>query len=162
MTLYAFIFSDQPSNRLARHLSFWILFSLHVMLFRYYLYDLKYLGYSSTYLIRLQNQLYFLPASIFFAYFSLYYLLPRFIHTRKYIQRAIIVLAMLGFLLLFSYLISKYLNIKLAWDIPLVREPLVRKLDFTFGNGLVYPLQVSTFAIGIKMAVRPLGRTCLV
>ena len=152
MTLNTFIFSDQPSSRLARHLSFWILFSLHVLLFRYYLYDLKYLGYTSTYLIRLQNQLYFLPVSIFFAYFSLYYLLPRFINTRRYVQLALIVLAMMGFFLLLSYLISRYLNIKLAWDIPLVREPLVRKLDFTVSNGLVYPLQVSTFAIGIKMA----------
>jgi sensor histidine kinase YesM len=122
------------------------------MLFRYYLYDLKYLGYASTYLIRLQNQLYFLPFAVFFAYFSLYYLLPRFINTGKYLQLALIVLACMGLLLLLSYLISRYLDIKLAWDIPLVREPLVRKLDFTISNGLVYPLQVSTFAIGIKMA----------
>jgi LytS/YehU family sensor histidine kinase len=122
------------------------------MLFRYYLYDLKYLGYTSTYLIRLQNQLYFLPFSIFFAYFSLYYLLPRFINTRKYLQVVLFVLAIMGLQLLLSYLISRYLDIKLAWDIPLAREPLVRKLDFTISNGLVYPLQVSTFAIGIKMA----------
>ncbi|MEO6549929.1 MAG: histidine kinase [Ferruginibacter sp.] len=152
LTSQNFIFSNQLRCRIARHLSFWILFFLHVLLFRYYLYDLKYLFDSRTYIIRLQNMLLFLPVSVFYAYFAMYFLLPGFILKGKYVQLFIIVFLMSVVLLLCSYLLSNQFNIRLAWDLPLERQSIVRQIDFTAGNGLVYPLTVSTFAIGIKMA----------
>jgi LytS/YehU family sensor histidine kinase len=152
LTKQDFIFSNQPKSRIARHLSFWILFFLHVLLFRYYLYDLKYLLDPRTYLIRLQNMLLFLPVSVFYAYFAMYFLLPQFILKGRYVQLFFVVFIMSVVLLLCSYLISTQFNISLAWDLPLQRQTVVRQLDFTVSNGLVYPLTVSTFAIGIKMA----------
>lgn len=152
MTKQDFIFSNQPKYRIARHLSFWILFFLHVLLFRYYLYDLKYLLDPRTYLIRLQNMLLFLPVSVFYAYFAMYFLLPQFILKGRYVQLFLVVFIMSVILLVCSYLISNQFNIQLAWDLPLERQTVVRQLDFTVSNGLVYPLTVSTFAIGIKMS----------
>jgi LytS/YehU family sensor histidine kinase len=94
----------------------------------------------------------FLPVSIFYAYFSLYFLLPRFILKGKYAQLFAILFIMSVVLLVLSYLISNQFNIQFAWDLPFKRQPEVRQMDFTVSNGLVYPLTVSTFAIGIKMA----------
>lgn len=51
-----------------------------------------------------------------------------------------------------SYLMSICFNIRLVWDTPLQRAPVVTHIDFTFHNGIVYPLMVSGFAIAIKMS----------
>jgi sensor histidine kinase YesM len=152
LTKQDFIFSNRLKYRATRHFTFLVLFFLHVLLFRYYLYDLKYLFDVRTYIIRLQNMLLFLPVSIFYAYFSLYFLLPRFILKGKYAQLFAILFIMSVVLLVLSYLISNQFNIQFAWDLPFKRQPEVRQMDFTVSNGLVYPLTVSTFAIGIKMA----------
>lgn len=137
---------------MARHFSFWLIFTFHILVFRYYLYDLKYLTVLSTYVIRLQNLLLFLPVSVFYAYFSMHYLLPRYILKGRYVMLALVLTVLSISMLLFSYYVSTQFNIRLAWDIPLSRQTIVRQADFTFHNGLVYPLTVSSFAIGIKMA----------
>ena len=152
MTSYEFLFSEKKIHRIARHGLFWLIFSIHVFLFRYYVPDLKYLTYGSTYLIRLQNLLLFLPVSVFYAYFAIYFLLPRYILKGRYGWLIIIVLLLSILLLLFSYLVSTQFNIRLAFDIPLNRTTIVRQIDFTASNGIAYPLTVSAFAIGIKMA----------
>lgn len=69
----------------------------------------------------------------------------------RYTGLLLCVLLLSTALMLLSYFISTSFNIRLAWDIPLNRASIVRQLDFTVSNGLVYPLTVSTFAIGIKM-----------
>ncbi|MEJ7827891.1 MAG: histidine kinase [Segetibacter sp.] len=152
MTSQQFIFSNNISHRLTRHGVFWLIFALQLFLFRYYVFDLKYLTYSSTYLIRYHNTMLFLPASIFYAYFSIYYLLPRYILKDRYGSLIIIVLLFCIVLLLLSYLISTSFNIRLAWDIPLNRSSITRQMDFAVNNGLIFPLTVSGFGIGIKMS----------
>jgi len=152
LTSQEFIFSNDISHRLTRHGVFWLIFALQLFLFRYYVFDLKYLSYSSTYIIRLQNTLLFLPASIFYAYFSIYYLLPRYILKERYASLIIIVFVFIILLLLLSYLLSTSFNIRLAWDIPLNRSSITRQLDFAVNNGLIFPLTVSGFGIGIKMS----------
>jgi sensor histidine kinase YesM len=152
MSSYEFIFSEKKSYRLTRHFVFWLIFSVHVILFRYYVPDLKYLSYGNIYLIRLRNLLLFLPVSIFYAYLAIYILLPRFILKGRYGMLIFIVLLLSILMLLFSYFVSTHFNIRLAFDLPLNRSTIVRQIDFTASNGLVYPLTVSAFAIGIKMA----------
>jgi len=152
MTRYEFIFSNKPSHRLSRHLLFWLLFALHTCLFRYYINDLKYLSDVGFYMIRLQNLLLFLPVSVFYAYFAIYFLLPEYILKARYGQLIFIVCIMALLLVLVSYLIAIFVNVRLAFDLPFARQNIVRKMDFTFSNGLVYPLTVSGFAIGIKMS----------
>jgi LytS/YehU family sensor histidine kinase len=151
MTRYEFIFSQALKHRLTRHVVFWLVFSCHVFLFRYYVPDLKYLTYTSTYLIRLQNLLLFLPVSIFYAYFGIYILLPNYILKERYTQLLLVLVAMSVGLVLLSYLLSNVLDIHLVLDLPLKRLTVVRQMDFTLSNGLVYPLTGSAFAIGIKM-----------
>ncbi len=154
MSRFDFVFSNRMICRVSRHTAFWLLFSSYILIFRYYLYDLKYLFLASTYQIRLHNLLMFLPLSILFAYLSLYVLMPVFILKSKYKQLIFIILLLSIASVSISYLISTHYDILLAWDIPLMRSSLIRQLDFTFSNGLVYPLTVSVFAISIKMAKR--------
>ena len=152
MTRNELIFSNKLSHRLSRHLLFWFIFALHIYLFRNYIGNLDYLSNASFYFIRLQNMLLFLPGSVFYAYFAIYFLLPAYILKEKYGQLAIVVIAMALLLILLSYAITTFINVRLAFDMPLNRSTVVRQMDFTLSNGLVYPLTVSGFAIGIKMS----------
>lgn len=130
---------------------FWVMFFVYIIVFRYYVYDLKYLTLKSTYTIRLQNGLLFFPVSLFYAYFAIYYLLPKYILKGRYVSLIAIVLLFTSLLISISYWISTIFDIRLAWDMPLSRASLVRQIDFTVNNGLVFPLTVSGFAIAIKM-----------
>ena len=152
MTRYEFIFSNKLSHRVSRHLLFWLIFILHTYLFRYYVGDLKYLSNTSFYIIRLQNLLLFLPVAVFYAYFTMYFLLPVYILKDRYFRLLIVVLVMAVVLVLLSYQLAYFFNVRLAFDLPLSRQNAVRQMDFTVSNGLVYPLTVSGFAIGIKMS----------
>ncbi|MES2892081.1 MAG: histidine kinase [Bacteroidota bacterium] len=152
MTKEEFIFSQTPRHRIIRHASFWLFFSLYIVLCRYYVYDLKYLSYASTYLIRVRNLWLFLPVAVFYAYFSIYFLIPNYLLKGRY-KSMVLVLVLLSIgMVLLSYFVSTLVNIRLAWDIPLQRTSFVRKMDFTVNNGLVNPLMVSAFAIVIKMS----------
>ncbi len=152
MSLLQFIFSEQHSHRIMRHVTFWLVLALHIFFFRFYVFDLKYLSYASTYIIRFKDLLLFLPVSVFYAYFAIYFLLPRYILKEKYGRLLIIILFSSVLLVALSAWLSILFDVKLAWDMPLSRASIVRKIDFTVHNGLVFPLMVSGFAIGIKMS----------
>ena len=122
-----FIFSNKIICRVSRHLVFWLLFSMYILLFRCYLYDIKYLFLSSTYWIRLSNLFLFLPLSISYAYFSLYILLPQYILKSKYKTLFFIVLLLTGLSVTVSYLLSNHFDILFAWDIPFSRAASVRQ-----------------------------------
>jgi len=151
MTRYEFIFSDKLSHRVSRHLAFWIIFALHTCLFRYYVVNLKYLSDINFYMMRLQNLLLFLPGAVFYAYLALYFLLPRYILKERYLELVVIVTILAVLLVMISYLITTVVDVRLSYDMPLNRSTIVRQMDFTMSNGLVYPPTVSGFAIGIKM-----------
>ena len=126
---------------------------MYMFIFRFYvLKDINELFEKATYLNRLRNLFLYLPVSFFLAYFALYYLLPNYILKGRWIALLLIVAGLCSLLLVFSFLITPLLGIRIVWDIPMNRETIVRETDFTVHNVLVYPLTVSGFAIGIKMA----------
>lgn len=103
-------------------------------------------------MIRLENLLLFLPVSVFHAYFCIYYLLPNYILKQKYLQLISILLLATALFMLLSYYITTIIDIRLTWDMPVKRATIVRQIDFTVNNGLVFPLTISGFATGIKMS----------
>jgi two-component system LytT family sensor kinase len=152
VTVHEFVFSEKLTARIWRHLLFWTVFTLHVFFFRFYVYDLNYLANTSTYTTRLKNLILFLPESVAYAYCSIYLLLPRYVLKKQYAKLLGITFLLTIMLVVSSYLISLWFNVKLAWDMPATRADIVRHIDFTFNNGIVYPLAVSAFAIAIKMS----------
>ena len=152
MTSEVFIFSNERKDRLLRHFVFWLGLCFYLLIFKWYIYDIKYLGYTSTYVIRVLNMLMFLPFSFFYAYFSLYILLPYYILPGKYFRLFVIVAVISSCLFFISYWIGTMYSIHLYWDMPLSRAPLIRRLDFSISNGIIYPFTAGGFAVGIKMA----------
>ena len=114
--------------------------------------DIKYLSVGDTYIIRLRDLLFFLPVSFFYAYFAIYFLLPRYILTGRYTLFFLIMIIISIALLSLSYWLSIAFDIRLSWDLPFQRDNIIRRVDFTLTNGFVLPLTISGFAVGIKMS----------
>lgn len=113
---------------------------------------MKNLSVAETYFIRLENIFLFLPVSFFYAYFAIYFLLPRYILSGKYFILIIIVLAISIAFIMLSYWMTTLLDIKLGFDLPIERAEIIRRIDFIYTNGFVLPFVVSGFAVGIKMS----------
>ncbi|MBV9962541.1 MAG: histidine kinase [Parafilimonas sp.] len=92
-----------------------------------------------------------MPVSFFYTYSAIYFLLPRYILTGKYLQLVLILILISAVFIAISYLISISFDIKLAYDQPIERAEFIRRLDFIYTNGFVLPFVVSGFAAGIKM-----------
>ena len=83
---YPFIFSDEPKNRVARHVSYWIFWGV----FQGFLYSFVAVKSGYEYFSRLQSSLvesfiYLIP-HIFLSYLLIYFVVPRFLLKQRYLQ----------------------------------------------------------------------------
>ena len=84
MTLNKFIFSNQLKHRLARHLAFWLLFSLHFIIQNLIVGGPSEGKTSRTFLESFLHFLYFLPIYLASTYFFIEVILPKFLYLRKW------------------------------------------------------------------------------
>src|ERR1700737_1145427 len=96
MTLNKFIFSNQLKHRLARHLVFWLIFSLHFVIHNLMIGGPGEAKKSETFLQSFFPFLYFLPIYLLSTYFFIEVILPNFLYPRRWAS------FISSFLLLFS------------------------------------------------------------
>ena len=96
MTLNTLIFSNELKHRLARHLAFWLIFSLHFVIQNLMIGGPGEGKTSRTFMQSFFHFLYFLPFYLLATYLFIQVLLPRFFFRRKYAVFCI------SFLLLFA------------------------------------------------------------
>ncbi len=106
MTSQQFIFSNERKYILARHLSFWISFSVVCFITGSYPYKPRDLLSSGFYIVSLEWVICFIPISIIFTYLFLHFVLPAFITKRNF--RKILLPILAG--ILFNILIACLLN----------------------------------------------------
>ncbi len=84
-----FIFSDEPSWRLRRHLAFWLVW----WIFQGFLYSFVAINSATAYFVRLPvsivESLIFLLAHIFLTYSLIYFVIPRFLIKQRYWTAAV-------------------------------------------------------------------------
>ncbi len=84
-----FIFSDEPSWRLKRHLAFWLVW----WLFQGFLYSFIAINSATAYIVRLPTSivesLIYLTAHIFLTYSLIYFVIPRYIVKHLYRKAAL-------------------------------------------------------------------------
>jgi sensor histidine kinase YesM len=117
---YQFIFSNKPTYRIARHLVFWILFTIHLAS-----QNILTGGYNETEHYRSLSEIivylaFFLPFVIATAYFFMYFVLPRYFFVRR---RTFFILSLLA-------IVS--VNILVAFYAGLLYTHLAR--DISYGN----------------------------
>jgi sensor histidine kinase YesM len=109
MTQKAFIFSNEHSYRIKRHLLFWTTW----VVFMGFLYSFTPVVTNLTYLQRLPTSLadsvLFLPVHMFFSYTLMYFLIPRFVVKGRYLLATLWLLVLVVVTASLSAIISLYL-----------------------------------------------------
>ena len=108
---YPFLFSDEPKQRVARHVSYWLFWGV----FQGFLYSFVAIKSSYEFLERLQTSLaesfiYLIPHA-FLSYMLIYFVVPRFLLKQKYLATVLWV----SFLFFVTAAMSAFLSITLVY-----------------------------------------------
>ena len=108
---YPFIFSDEPKQRVARHVSYWLFWGL----FQGFLYSFVAIKSSYEFFERLQTSLaesfiYLIP-HIFLSYMLIYFVVPRFLLKQKYLATVLWV----SFLFFVTAAMAAFLSLTLIY-----------------------------------------------
>ena len=149
MTLNNFIFSTQLKHRLARHLALWISFSVYFFVVNFFPRSEQDFFVLKTYTDALGRMIY-LPVSIISVYISIYFLLPRFIFTRKYFQFIILFICLCMINFAGAYLLTKLWAL-FAQPVSFQQLPVQIRIYQPIIYGLGLGVVASGFAIIIKL-----------
>lgn len=149
MTLTKLIFSSQLKHKLGRHLALWIVFAIYFFTVNFFPGNANDLVASKKYLEAFQKMIY-IPVSIFSAYISIYFLLPRFILKGKYFTFFILFFCLCAINLICAYLLTKLL-VQFTQSLPFQQLPMQITIFQPVIYGLGLGLAASGFAIIIKL-----------
>ncbi|MDO6434835.1 histidine kinase [Flavitalea sp. BT771] len=91
MEAYPFIFSNELSYRLKRHLLFWSLWWLTQAFLYSFAHGWSQLTYPQALALSMVDALFYMAPHIFLSYSLIYYVIPKFVVKGKYVQTAILV-----------------------------------------------------------------------
>lgn len=146
-----FIFSRQPKFRLARHLLFWIVLSLHFIIQNLMVGGAGEARTYRTFTESAVNLLYFLPIFVVSTSFFLEILLPNLLFRGKYLAFAGSVCILAAGVVLAAYF-SGRLYFHREWRLPYDRVTVAMNKYHTLVNGLFVPLMIWGIGGGIKFA----------
>jgi len=151
MTLNKFIFSDQPKTRLARHLVFWLIFSLHFVIQNLMIGGPGEGKTSRTFLQSFLHFLYFLPIYLVSTYVFIELILPTFLFRQRYIAFTFY------FLLLFTLnFVAVYYSGMIYLGIPanqaLDQITLYTNKYHAIVDGLFVPFMLFGITAGVKFS----------
>ena len=149
MTLNNFIFSNQLKHRLSRHLVLWISFSVYFFIVNFFPRSEQDFFVLKTYTDALWRMIY-LPVSIISIYISIYFLLPRFIFTRKYFQFIILFICLCMVNFAGAYLLTKLWAL-FTQPVSFQQLPVQIRIYQPIIYGLGLGVVASGFAIIIKL-----------
>jgi len=136
-----FIFSSERKYILARHISFWIAFSIVCFITGAYPYRPKELLSSEFYIVSLTWVVCFLPVSILCTYLFLHFVLPVFSKKRNYFK--ILFVIFIG--LVFNILISCLLNrISISWNSEDNKADILERLQLTYFHSIVFTILLTS------------------
>src|SRR5437773_5722052 len=151
MTRNNFIFSNQPKHRLARHLAFWVLFSLHFIIQNLMIGGPGEGKTSRTFFESASHFLYFLPIYLISTYFFTEVLLSKFLFRQRYVAFSFSFLALfiLNFIAVY-YAGMVYLHN--ASHLPFNQISFNANKYHAIVDGLFVPFTLFGIAAGIKFS----------
>lgn len=115
MTLSPFVFSNNPRYRFARHALFWLLWILYYTVFQ----TINLAGtypVGRSFLSALVEVLLTTPLDMVFCYSIMYYLLPRYLYTGKYLRMILLwLLFSMIFVLFYAYARERIVPMTRQW-----------------------------------------------
>ena len=104
-----FIFSDERKYRFQRHLVFWIFWWLFLAILYSYTPKISLLPNFTRLPIAAIDSLFFLLPHMFLAYSLMYYVIPKFVFSGRYLRAAVIVLLLFFLTASISAVIGTYI-----------------------------------------------------
>ncbi len=151
MSRYEFIFSDKPSTRVFRHISFWIVFSLHFFIQSLLVPGVNEALTPRTPLESLTNISYFIPIYIFSVYTFIELIIPRLLFRNHYTIFFISTAALLLFNFAACYL-SGQLYVHLELQMPYSQITFRDNKYHGIVNGGFVSVILLAMAGGVKIA----------
>ena len=147
-----FIFSDERKYRFRRHLVFWIFWWLFFAILYSYTPKISLLPNFTRLPIAAIDSLFFLLPHMFLAYSLMYYVIPKFVFSGRYLRAAVIVLLLFFLTASISAVIGTYI-------LPVVRYRLFSVSDWystsnSFLNSLLAGLRGAITIGGIAAAIK--------
>ncbi|HVE60490.1 MAG TPA: histidine kinase, partial [Chitinophagaceae bacterium] len=149
MSKYDFIFSNQFSHRLCRHLIFWFIFLVYFFYVNLFPTKPEDLWNVKTYRNAVELMIYF-PVSVISVYTAIYFLLPRYILTGKYFKLAV---SIIGFTCIY-FSLALLLTMLLAdftRSVPFNQLPVNFKWFHPVRYGIGLPLTSAVLTTIIKL-----------
>jgi sensor histidine kinase YesM len=146
---YDFIFSKRLSHRLSRHLIFWIVFLIYFYSVNFLPAKPEDLSDSETYLTAFQLMIY-IPVSFISVYTAIYFLLPRYILTEKYLSLFLIITGLTIFYFSLAWLIMLLLA-GITTNLSFNQLPVSIKWFQPIRYGIGLPLTSAVFVIVIQL-----------
>ncbi|MGN6530280.1 MAG: histidine kinase [Ginsengibacter sp.] len=146
---YDFIFSQKRPFRISRHLIFWMVFLVYFYYVNLIPSKPEDLSNPKTYFEAFKLMIYF-PVSVIAVYVAIYFLLPRYILTEKYLK---LILIVSGFTIVYFFmaLLLTMLLARLTTHIPFQKLPVAFKWFQPVRYGIGLPLTSSVLATIIKL-----------
>jgi two-component system LytT family sensor kinase len=146
-SLYRFIFSGKTSDRIVRHLVFWIFYGFYFFFQSVNPWYISEFFELRTYSNAMVSTLCFVPACILSVYVTLNYILPLFLKKKNYVQVIIALLLLIAAAMIINYFASFvfYRNIDVS--------PSYFKGPWSLSAlNTIWAIIISGFATGIKAA----------
>src|SRR5215217_6025574 len=151
MNRQAFIFSNQRKHRIARHLAFWLVFSLHFVIQNLLIGGPGEAKTSRTFLDSCIHLLYFLPTYLLTTYFFIEVLLTKYLFTRRY-TGFIVSFLLLFFISFTAIYYSGVFYLHNTFHIPFGQVTFHANKYHAIVNGLFVPFMFFGIAAGIKFS----------
>jgi two-component system, LytTR family, sensor kinase len=142
MTVHDFIFSNQRSHRLTRHLVLWAFFFVYFFVVNFVPLSAADFTNSKTYNTAFYKLMY-IPVSILSAYITAYFLLPRFLLKGRYFIFVVLFISLCGLNLFNAFWITKlyaFLTQNIAFDqLPIqvrIFQPIIYGLGLGTASGV--------------------------
>ncbi len=144
-----FILSDKWADKIQRHVTLWICFCIYFFIVNFFPQSTDDLVNAKPYLLAFQKMIY-IPVSIFSAYVSGYFLLPRFILKGRYTGFFVLMLFLCSINLVSAWLLTK-LFVAETSPLSFSKMPMAIRIAQPIIYGIGLGLAASGFAIIVKL-----------
>jgi len=151
VTSQQFIFSSERKFIWARHLSFWIAFSIACFITGSYPYRPKDLLSSGFYLVSLEWVVCFLPVSVLLTYLFLNLILPVFSKKRNYLK----IFFLIFFAVVFNIIVTCLLNkVSISWSSINNKEEILENLQLSYFHSIVFTILLACLITAVIVIKR--------
>ena len=149
VTRYDFIFSNNTSPKITRHLVFWILYSIYFWMQSINPMDYNEFFEASPYKYAFINFCCFIPVCLLTVYLFIYILLPAFLRKKKYLSFSFAFFSWFSFAIFINYFFAGLFLNNIHYK-NYIEPNFINRINFSYTN-TTWAITIGLLALGIKL-----------